>query len=177
MRDVLHWSWDVVPLWHCLCLFCISCQAWTPSSSSPSSRGTTANLYRLAKTPSTSLRSACWQWSRPSPTTLSWSLSWNSSWQLQDVLSSCLVAGTICSTSTRLSCCWAPQKFLFLNKWSVRHWLFTWSLNMWLSFCVASKKNILFIRDKITRVDFTGWVLNLLLLYHQILLINQKKSF
>lgn len=71
---------------------------------SPSFRGTMANLCHLAKTPSTSLRSACWQWSRPSLTTPSWSLSWKSSWQPQTVLSLCLVAGRI-HLNKPVQCC------------------------------------------------------------------------
>ena len=86
----------ILQLWHCLCLF------WLTLSFSLCSRGTTANLCRLAKTRSASLRSACWQWSRPWLTTLSWSLSWNSNWQPQTVLSSCSVAGTVHLTHTVL---------------------------------------------------------------------------
>ena len=89
-----------------------------------SSRGTMANLCRLAKNPSTSLRSACWQWSRPSPTTLSWSLSWNSSWQPHTAPSSCLEAGRICLPTlllqfvTCVTCCQASHRFSFL-KWII----------------------------------------------------------
>lgn len=68
------------------------------TSPSPSFRGTMVNLCHLATTPSTSLRSAYWQSSRPSLTTPSWSLSWKSSWQPHDVLSLCLVAGRIQQT-------------------------------------------------------------------------------